>query len=1045
MAVPALPTSAAAERQADVAGAALQEPRPVHFLQPRQRPLPPTPPRGEGGRALAATDRALFEPRLGVDLGAIRLHADLIDAVGLRHLGARALAHRGDIWLRPEDDARPEVRRRLLAHELAHLMQPEVARGAAYGRSVDDWLQGSPDIRSWGYTALLSEIDELQAWQERQTRSSVDSSRVGEALDELRREVARRDRETRTAARARPRRGRSDPALPARRPRVLDEPTTRVYSDPAQMRAEYDLIMEWLARRDLPRPERRILELERDNLAPQFTSERSRVAGEARVARVRAALTPNEREAGQELQVAARVISGIVRDDANPNLYWIYQNNERIGISAEQANRVRTEIDHQLRRASRMINGDAEMSWDTYQSQLAVNRDSPIIAAIAGWLGGASDPGDELRIRRATLTAQLRGFDAAVATGDFVAAASRLGALERQGQIIHGAAAAFRDQHIEGAERAVGALEITRDVSFAIAGSIAAVVAAPLVAGAVAGAGLTGGAATVATIGGTGLVVGSGEAVVRGGSSAGGVLLAGGTAREAGQTLLREGRRGAIEGFMAGAGGSAAGLLGPALGVGGQVGGQVLRRIAAEAIVNGTTATVDALIHGATPAQAARAGVQAAVLSVPGAVVGGANSRIVRELGAPFAAGATAYVGAIASGQSRDEALRAATVAVTSAIVMNRVQHGSAADERLSQREQALNEAVAGTGAPAASPAAARTGIRVELEPATAPSGATPVTAATAGPADLPTGVRVELEAASSPPAAATRADDGVPAPMPQPAGPASQPAYDRPSAPARTGAAEPSAGPPSTASPAVAQPEPSSVAAPTTSGSAATQPESHAAGAPSPTAASAHLAADGAGGRRFPVDDAFLDEAFGRLEQDHWELNIGERRRQDIIAGRRDFAGDRPVGFDVDEPAAVGASGIGSAEASRRARDVGNRQLLDPATNQRTKYLGEEVRTGGPRAAQPAVSVADQPSAVITRPFDEVVEMRQLFDEAVTRARIRPGTPPTAEKAAINRAFRDLLRSGQSPAARAVRGALQSQGFQFVEGRGFVAVRVTP
>ncbi len=507
---------------------------------------------GVGGEPLRRAERSFFEARFGADLGAIRIHtAAAADPIFLQ-TGATAAALRGDIWLRESAAIDPGWRKRTLAHEIAHVLQPEVARGERLGRTVDDWLTGSPAVRSWGYTQLVSEIDDLEAWLERQTTSSFDETRVREALAELRGEVARRDREARRAARSRPRPAGRDAALPARRPRVLSEPSSYVYSDPSEMRAEYDLIMEWLARRDVSRAERRMLEVERDNLAPQFASDRVRVAGEQRVARLQAALAPSDQEAGRELEVAARVIAGIARDDQDTNRYWIYQGGERLPISADQASQVRGEIDRQLRRASRMIAGDSEQSWDTYQSQLAVNRDHPIISSIAGWLGGANDPGEELSRRRRRLVHELRTYDEEIAAGNIVAASRRLATIERQAQVIHGAAAAFRDRHISGAERAVGALEITRDVSFAIAGSIAAVLAAPVVAGAVAGAGLTGATATVATIGGTGLVVGGGTGIVRGGSAATGVVLAGGSARDAGRAFVGEGGRGFLDGFMAG-------------------------------------------------------------------------------------------------------------------------------------------------------------------------------------------------------------------------------------------------------------------------------------------------------------------------------------------------------------------------------------------------------------------------------------------------------------------------------------------------------------
>src|SRR5881394_3585633 len=101
--------------------------------------------------------------------------------------------------------------------------------------------------------------------------------------------------------------------------------------------------------------------------------------------------------------------------------------------------------------------------------------------------------------------------------------------LERVGQEIRSLARAFYEGYIEGAETAVRRLEFTRDASFAIAGSIAAVVAAPVVAGFIGAGGLgaTGVVATGLNIAGTGLVVGTGTAVVRGGSAATGTAAAG--------------------------------------------------------------------------------------------------------------------------------------------------------------------------------------------------------------------------------------------------------------------------------------------------------------------------------------------------------------------------------------------------------------------------------------------------------------------------------------------------------------------------------------
>jgi Domain of unknown function (DUF4157) len=76
------------------------------------------------GEPLSAPDRAFFEPRLDADLSNVRVHADAAAAHSAETLGARAYVFGSDIVFgageyRPESPAG----RRLLAHELAHVLQ----------------------------------------------------------------------------------------------------------------------------------------------------------------------------------------------------------------------------------------------------------------------------------------------------------------------------------------------------------------------------------------------------------------------------------------------------------------------------------------------------------------------------------------------------------------------------------------------------------------------------------------------------------------------------------------------------------------------------------------------------------------------------------------------------------------------------------------------------------------------------------------------------------------------------------------------------------
>lgn len=567
---------------------------------------------------------------------------------------------------------------RLIAHELAHVSQQRRMGVLQLERSVEEWLQSPPSVAGMQYTELVLEADELQQWLTRQTSSSSETDRIEEVLSQFRREIARRDAQAIIAGRAPTRTPRSrTPAapvvLPEHRPQILTRMGSVNYTNPAEMRTEYDLIMQWLTVPDVPQPERRILESERMNLTILLQGERERVAGARQAERLTLALTPTQSGQGSELGNLANIIEGIAGDTGNSELFWIYDRGERIPISRVQRDSLHTTLLDQLEHARGLMVNRVDYYWGRYRSQLDVNDEFPVISAISGWLGGVSDPGAELARRRLVAIGQLEQLRANIRTGHLREAGAMLAGLERDTQIIRAVSRAFYEGYIDGAETAVTVLEITRDVSFAVAASIGAVVAAPFVAGAVAGAGITGTAATGLTIAGTGTLVGTGSGLVRGGSAALGVGVAGGSADEALAAFRSEGTRGFVDGFMAGAGGSAARALAPVLLT--RLGSQVAARVATQMIVNSGATVIDSLVNGASIEQAARAGLTAAILSIPGGLIGG-DSRLSRQMLGPLMNSATAYIGAIANGATVDQARRGAIVALATGLATGGIIEG---------------------------------------------------------------------------------------------------------------------------------------------------------------------------------------------------------------------------------------------------------------------------------------------------------------------------------------------------------------------------------
>jgi len=206
-------------------------------------------------------------------------------------------------------------------------------------------------------------------------------------------------------------------------------------------------------------------------------------------------------------------------------------------------------------------------------------------------------------------------------------------------------------------------------------------------------------------------------------------------------------------------------------------------------------------------------------------------------------------------------------------------------------------------------------------------------------------------------------------------------------------------------------------------------------------------------------IDAARADDHLSDLRPDGEpvRLGVGKKTAAKLERGEKSFTLEQPAAFDIDEPLPVGQAGLGTAEARARALDPHNRQLLDPVTNRRIKHLGVQVPVdevfarnpdgsfvhANPETSAPRkpVSVAQDPEAIFTRRFDEVVEMKQVFGEAVRSIdpervdRLRP----TALKDEINRKVRQIIQNGETPAGEKVRDAMAKCGMSYEEGRGLV------
>ena len=179
--------------------------------------------------------------------------------------------------------------------------------------------------------------------------------------------------------------------------------------------------------------------------------------------------------------------------------------------------------------------------------------------------------------------------------------------------------------------------------------------------------------------------------------------------------------------------------------------------------------------------------------------------------------------------------------------------------------------------------------------------------------------------------------------------------------------------------------------------------------------------------------------------------LDVSKRTLEKIAEGLRPyFIKEAPPGegysspVHIDEPLSVGQKDIKPQRAVKRAIDPHNRQFLNDPTNTKSKGtnldLSDIARNG---EHKPPISVLDAPNELLHRRFDEVHELKEIFEEAKAKVRDINKLSPTEIKAAINENIRDIIKTGKGPAATRVREALAKLGITHVPGKGLVASAV--
>lgn len=673
------------------------------------------------GQPLDPAVRASMECRFGHDFSRVRLHTNESAGESARMVHARAYTVGHDVVFGTGQYTQDTfMGRRLLAHELVHVVQqerggspPELDPGAAhekeadtaataiaYGsgpvsisgatpvglaRSVDDWLQSTPDVRMWSYTQILDEIDEIQGWLDRQIESSEESTRLEEVLETLRAEAKKRQRSampsSKGKARRRRRQGRrgkdkqhgddaaqvTEPELT--KPRILREETSFQYDNVDEMREEIDSIMAWLQRKDLTPDERNILQTELLNLAPSLQENRVRKAAERRANKIQRALTPKvSGDARIQLVEVVKLIEKIQPLTTQPGYSYLMHENEMIVLSNAEVETIRDGIAKMMDGAARAIEGIRQGTFDKWAYQAKIDREESFAGFVVSMFTktDASDIFDRMNAYLGKADNHLSRYHASRRRGDLVKMAQAIGMAEENVLKARVVVDKWVGDVIATGENIVTGLTITRDLSFAIVTSYFG--GAGFASLARSGAGLVKAGLTVTAVG-----AGS-NALVRGGSNLAGQALTGAPIdiEEVKSETITGAKRGAVDALT----GVVTAGTGSALGQGTTTTGRIARGSASGFAGGATGSGVQAVLEGKSAREVISSAGKGGVSGVIGGGLGGATnaalgsrSAVTRVLVGSGSGAASDATGAwIAGGSAEDIKQAAITGAITGGV-----------------------------------------------------------------------------------------------------------------------------------------------------------------------------------------------------------------------------------------------------------------------------------------------------------------------------------------------------------------------------------------
>jgi hypothetical protein len=266
------------------------------------------------------------------------------------------------------------------------------------------WLNHVADPASLPWSTLVDEANQIDEWLSRQTSTSRESMRMEQIRDAFRREAASQaKKQGKPAKPAKPTKkakakGKGGPAKVSteppevdQRPRALREQSSIDTSDPDVLQREYDEIMAYLQRKDVPAADRKALQVELATLTPQLDQVLGQRAQFRHAEEINRAIMPSKGSGDglEDLKTIAANIDNIKPLADQPGFSYVMRGGEMVVMHDEEAAAIRAQMSANLEKSRVSVHNAIEQVHADWQETWKLNyEDHPGVGfLVSAWSG----------------------------------------------------------------------------------------------------------------------------------------------------------------------------------------------------------------------------------------------------------------------------------------------------------------------------------------------------------------------------------------------------------------------------------------------------------------------------------------------------------------------------------------------------------------------------------------------------------------------------------------------------------------------------------